>query len=74
MEIPAPNIYFGKRIKVFSVTGRVTEGDFFGFCYDYDDDDREILDFDVMRDDGFLISFTEDEIERIEIIGSADSL
>lgn len=69
MNIPVPDIYFGKRIKVYSLEGDVTVGDFFGFSYDYDDDDNEILDFDVMREDGFLISFIEDEIERIEVIG-----
>ncbi len=69
MNIPAPDIYFGKKIRVYSPDGDITEGNFFGFSYDYDDDDNEVLDFDVMRDDGFLIGFTEEEIERIEIIG-----
>lgn len=69
MNIPAPNIYFGKRIKVFSTSGKVTVGELFGFDYDYDDAGAEFLEFDVAREDGFLISFTEDEIERIEIIG-----
>lgn len=68
MNIPAPDIYFGKKIKVYSPDGDATVGRLFGFSYDYDDNDNEILDFDVEREDGFLIGFTEDEIERIEII------
>ncbi len=71
MNIPAPDIYFGKRLKVYSTDGGATVGDFFGFSYDYDDDDNEVLDFDVMREDGFLIGFTEDEVDRIEVIGDA---
>jgi len=71
MNIPAPDIYFGKKIKVYATDGDVTVGNFFGFSYDYDDDDNEVLDFDVMREDGFLIGFTEDEIDRIEVIGDA---
>lgn len=67
MKIPDPDIYFGKKIKVFSVNDIVTVGDFFGYNYDYDDDGNEFLEFDVEREDGFLIGFTEDEVERIEI-------
>lgn len=72
MNIPAPDIYFGKRIRVYSPEGDFTEGNFFGFSYDYDEDDNEILDFDVMRDDGILIGFTENEISRIEVTGNAE--
>lgn len=68
MKIPDPDIYFGKTIKVFSVNNIVTTGDFFGYNYDYDDDGNEFVEFDVEREDGFLIGFTEDEVERIEIV------
>ena len=34
-----------------------------------DDDGNEFLEFDVENEHGLLIGFTEDEIERIEIIG-----
>lgn len=71
MNIPAPDIYFGKRIIVYSPDGDITEGNFFGFSYDYDEDDNEILDFDIMLDDGILIGFTENEISRIEVTGDA---
>ena len=40
MNIPAPDIYFGKKIRVYSPDGDITEGNFFGFRYDYDDDDN----------------------------------
>lgn len=68
MKIPDPDIYFHKKIKVFSPNGIVTTGELYGYDYDYDDDGNEFLEFDVEREDGFLIGFTEDEIERIEIV------
>lgn len=68
MKIPDPDIYFGRKIKVFSVNGISTVGDFFGYNYDYDDDGNEFVEFDVEREDGFLIGFAEDEVERIEIV------
>ena len=37
MKIDDPEIYFGKKIKVFS-DGIVTVGELFGYDYDYDDD------------------------------------
>ena len=54
MIINDPTIYFGKKIKVFSTSGRVTTGELYGY---------------VENEHGLLIGFTEDEIERIEIIG-----
>ncbi len=68
MKIPDPDIYFGKKIKVFSVNDIVTVGEFFGYNYDYYDNGDEFVEFDVERGDGFLIGFTEDEVEHIEII------
>lgn len=66
--IENPEIYFGKKIKVFSTSGRITLGELFGYDYDFDDDGNEILEFDVENENGLLIGFTEDEIERIEIV------
>ncbi len=68
MKIPDPDIYFHKKIKVCSPDGTVTVGKLYGYDYDYDDDGNEFLEFDVERNDGILIGFTEEEIERIEII------
>lgn len=72
MIIENPEIYFGKRIKVFSTSGRTTIGELYGYDYDFDDDGNEFLEFDVENENGLLIGFTEDEIEHIEIVGSAD--
>ena len=69
MIIENPEIYFGKKIKVFSTSGRETVGTLYGYDYDFDDDENEFLEFDVENESGFLIGFTEDEIERIDIIG-----
>ena len=66
MIINDPTIYFGKKIKVFSTSGRVTTGELYGYDYDFDDDGNE---FDVENENGLLIGFMEDEIERIEIVG-----
>ena len=41
---------------------------FYGYDYDYNDDGNEFLEFDVEQNDGTIISMTEDEIERIEIL------
>lgn len=69
MIIENPEIYFGKKIKVFSTSGRMTIGELYGYDYDLDDDGNEFLEFDVENENGLLIGFTEDEIERIDIIG-----
>ena len=61
MIINDPTIYFGKKIKVFSTSGRVMTGELYGYDYDFDDDGNEFLEFDVENEHG--------EIERIEIIG-----
>lgn len=71
MKIPDPDVYLAKKIKVFSVDGIVTVGDFFGYSYDYDDDGNEFVELDVENSDGFLIGYTENEISRIEVIGEA---
>ncbi len=72
MKIPDPEVYFGKKIRVYSVGGVVTVGELYGydydFDYDFDDDGNEFLEFDVDDENGIGYSFTEDEIERIEVI------
>ena len=67
MKINDPEIYFGKKIKVFS-GGIVTVGELFGYDYDYDDDGNEFLELDVENERGFLIGFVEGEIESIEVL------
>lgn len=74
MKILDPDIYYGKKIKVFSIRGVTTVGSFFGYNYDYDDDGNEFVEFDVERNDGILFGFTEGEVERIEILGEAREL
>lgn len=68
MKIPDPDVYFRKKIKVFSPEGIITTGKLYGYDYDIDDDGNEYLEFDVENEDGLLIGFTEDEVERIEIV------
>lgn len=68
MKIPDPDIYFSKRIRVLSLDGDVTEGEFYGYNYDYDDGGNEFVEFDVKLDDGPLIGFSDDEAESIEIV------
>ena len=72
MIIENPDIYFGKKIKVFSTSGRMTIGELYGYDYDFDDDGNEFLEFDVENENGLLIGFTEDEIKRIEIVGGSE--
>lgn len=72
MKIPNPDIYFGKMIRVYSVLGRVTEGAFGGYCFDYDDDGNEYTEFDIENNDGLTIGFDDYEVDRIEIIGEIE--
>lgn len=67
MKIDNPDIYFGKKIKVYS-EDIVTFGKLYGYDYDFDDDGNEYLELDVENENGLLIGFTEDEIDKIEII------
>lgn len=71
MNIPDPSIYVGKLIRVYSTDGTVVDGSFYGYDYDFDDDGNEFLEFDVDTYGGIGYSFTEDEIDRIEVIGDA---
>lgn len=69
MKISDPDIYFGKRIRVITTDGTIIVGKFDGYNYDYDDDGREYIEFDIWRDyDGAGVEFMEDEVESIEII------
>lgn len=72
MIIENPEIYIGKKIKVFSTSGRITMGELYGYDYEFDDDGNEFLEFDVENEEGFLIGFTEEEVERIEIMVGAN--
>ena len=69
VKIQDPSIYFGKKICVFPTDGQSMVCELYGFDYDFDDDGNEFLEFDVNDEDGIVYSFTEDEIERIEIVG-----
>lgn len=69
MKIPEPEIYFNKRIKVYS-GNTITIGELYGYDYDFDDDNNEYLELDVENEDGLLIGFTEGEIDRIEVLGN----
>lgn len=68
MKIPDPEIYFGKTLRILDADGGITEGGFLGFNYDYDDNGKMFLEFDVDSPSGIGISFTEDEIESIVIL------
>lgn len=68
MKIPDPEIYFGKTLRILDTDGGITEGDFPGFNYDYDDNGKMFLEFDVDSASGIGISFAEDEIESIVIL------
>lgn len=68
MKIDDPDIYFGKRIKIKSTSGRATTGKLYGYSYDYDDDENELLEIVVKCENGFYVEFSENEITKIEII------
>ena len=68
MKIPDPEINFGKTLRILDADGGITEGDLLGFNYDYDDNGKMFLEFDVDSPSGIGISFTEDEIESIVIL------
>lgn len=55
-------------MRILDADGGITEGDFLGFNYDYDDNGKMFLEFDVDSASGIGISFTEDEIESIVIL------
>lgn len=68
MKIENPDFYFGKKIKVTSPDGYSLVGELYGYDYDFDDDNNEFLEFDVEAKDGRIASFTEPEIESIEVL------
>lgn len=67
MKIENPDIYFGKKIKVFS-EGIVTIGWLDGYDYDFDENGNEYLELDVRNEYGIFYGFTEDEIDKIEFV------
>lgn len=68
MKIKNPEAYFHKKIKVISPDGQELIGELYGYDYDYADDGTEFLEFDVEIENGQIISYTEDEIKRIEVL------
>lgn len=68
MKIDNPDAYFGKKIKVVSYKGIANIGELYGYDYDFDDNGIEFLEFDVAVGDGRIVSYTESEIESIEVI------
>lgn len=68
MNIPEPEIYFGKKIKVILVNAPPIVGELYGYDYDFDDDGNEYLEFDVENEIGLVASLTEDEIDSIEVL------
>ncbi len=68
MKIEDPEIYFGKKIKVTSTDGTVLTGELYGYDYDIDDDGNEFLEFDVEVEGGTVVSYAEDEIDRIDVL------
>lgn len=67
MKIEHPDIYFGKKIRVFSGEYVIT-GELYGYDYNFDGNGNELLEFDIEDKNGLLIGFTEKEIDRIEVL------
>ena len=55
-------------MRILDTDGGITEGDILGFNFDYDDNGKMFLEFDVDSASGIGISFAEDEIESIVIL------
>lgn len=67
MKIANPEEYIGRRLKVTLRDGSVIVGCLYGFDYDFDDDGREFLEFDVEEaGTGIIYSTTEETIVKIE--------
>lgn len=71
MKIEDPDLYIGKRIRVSTSDGDVGEYLLFGYGYDFDDNDVEHFEVDLLDEYGRLICLTEEEITAIEIMGEA---
>ena len=52
MKINHPERYVGKRVRVVSLQGTATAGQFIGYNYDYDDNGNEFVEFDIDADFG----------------------
>lgn len=70
MRIDDPDIYFGKKLKVYVTDAKPIICKLYGYDYDFDDDGNEFLEFDVENELGFIASLTEDEILRIEVLSN----
>lgn len=68
MKIPDPDIYFGKKIKVNLIDAPAIIGKLYGYDYDFDDNDKEFLEFDVENENGLVASLIEEDIESIEVL------
>ena len=71
MKIEHPDIYFGKKIRVYCYDGQVFTGELEGYNFDYDDNGEQFAEIDLDTPP-YGIEFTEMEIERIEVIGDAE--
>lgn len=81
MNIPDPDIYTGKKIKICDIHGAVYVGSFYGWGWDYFEDDAEYGDkYDdgeehleinwIDEKTGLLFGIVEEEIESIEILSA----
>lgn len=60
---------WGKRLRLHFSDGGEIDCVFYGYSYDYDDSDNEILEIDFeCLDTGLLIGTTPDELDRIELL------
>lgn len=60
---------WGKRLRLHFLDGDELDCVFYGYSYDYDDSDNEILEIDFERlDNGLLIDTTPEELDYIELL------
>lgn len=82
MKILDPDIYTGKKIKICDIHGDVYAGTFYGWDWDYFEDDveygnkyndgQEHMEINwIDEKTGLLFGIVEEEIESIEILGTA---
>lgn len=69
MNIPNPNIYFGKKVRVFCADGDIVDGHFGGYCFEYDKSGGKYTEIDIVDSYGSTIGFDDYEVDRIEVIG-----
>ncbi|MCD7748313.1 MAG: hypothetical protein LUI61_08295 [Firmicutes bacterium] len=71
MKVEHPDIYSGKKLNVTWLDGDQLTGKFYGYNFDYDDDGIIFSEMDIVIEDGGLVSFTDREIESIEVLDDA---